>query len=265
MAYSDVQKVLTNLPFAPGADPSNVTFWIIPEGGIADVDSPTPAEINAGLNATDAIRIDGFDFGPEESDAVDDRSFGDHASAQYSGFAQFGGSVPAYEPKPGDVTSVAYQVKEIMGRPRSVFYWVERIADGKTKADVAAAGDYVSVYKVITGGHQRDTSDRNLGIIYSVTLLPQGDVAINAMVKTATTPTYAPTTLALDIGEAGIVKATLSTRDITRGGQWVSSAPTIASVSPNGVVVGLSAGTATITTLYAAATGAGTGTAVTVS
>lgn len=263
MAYNDIQKVYTNQPFTAGSDPSNVCFWLVPVGGVADVDSPTPAEINAGVNVTDAIRIDGFDFGPEESDAVDDRSFGDHASAQYSGFAQFGGSVPAYEPPVGDTTSVAYQAKEIMGRPRNAFYWVERIADGKTKSDPAAAGDIVSVYAVLTGSHSRDTSDRNLGIIYTVSLIPQGEVAINAMVKTSATPVYTPTTLTLAIGASAPVKASLVSRDITRGGTWVSSNPAAVIVSPNGVATRKAAGSANITKIYPAATGPGT--AVTVS
>lgn len=265
MAYNDIQKVYTNSPTGATSRFSNVTFWLVPAGGIANVDAPTPAEINAGLNVTDAIRIDGFDFGPEESDDVDDRSFGDSASATYAGFQQFGGTVVAYEPNVEDTTSVAFQAREILAAYRETFYWVERIADGKTKEDAAAAGDYVSVFRVQTGSKQFDTSDRNLGITYAVSLTPQGDVAINTLVATSTAPTYAPTTLAVAVGAHGVIKATLASRDITRGGQWVSSAPLIASVSPNGVVTGLSAGTATITTVHPSATGPGTGTAVTVS
>lgn len=265
MAYNDIQRVYTNRALPGESDSSNVTFWIVPLGGIANVNAPTAAEINAGLNITDAVRIDGFDFGPQESDQSADRSFGDNATASYRSFSQFGGSVPFYEPKPTDTTSIARQVKTLVSPQDATFYWVERIADGKVKSDAAASGDYVSVFKVMTGSKQYDTSDRGNGITYSRSLLPQGDVAINAMVATAITPTYAPTTLAQAVGDVDPVKATLASRDITRGGTWVSSAPAVATVSANGVVTAVSAGTATITKVHPAASGAGTGVAVTVS
>lgn len=256
MAYNDFQTVESNGAY---------TIWAVPLGGIADIDAPTAAEINAGLLISDVVRIDGTDFGPQTSEQIDDRSWGDNAAATYRGFDQFSGSVVLYEPKVEDASSIARQAKTLLGGFRPTFYWVERFADGKTKNDPAAAGDYVSVFKVTADSKQFDTSDRNLGITYTRALVPRGDVAINVLVKTAATPTYAPTTLAIGVGDHGVVKATLAGRDVTRGGDWVSSDPDVATVSPNGVVTGVAAGTATITTSLAAATGTGSGTAVTVS
>lgn len=268
MVYSDVQFVYPGTKISPSAnDSSNICFWILPLDALPGETwkAPTAAAINAGLNATDAIRIDGFDFAPEASEDVDDRSFGDNAASTYNGFEQFGGNVVAYNPRPGDTTSVAAQTKQVLGAYREEFWWVERIADGKTKLDPAAPGDYISVYRVLTGSRSYDTSDRNLGITYSSNLLAQGDVAINTMVKATGTPTYAPTTLTGTVGGIGFATATLSSRDVTRGGEWVSSNPLVAEVTPNGVVKYVGTGTATVTKVIDAATAPGTGVAVTVS
>lgn len=237
----------------------NVTVWWVPAAGIADYRSPTAAEINAGVDLTDAIAWDGFELGASDSNDVDDRSLRDLGNAVTRGFQQFAATIPFFRSaNPQDPTSDYTIAFETFREPRVYGYLITRVLQvAPSTAVPAAAGEWISVFKFV-GDYIADDTEGEDSYKFTVGFLPQGEIKVYTQVKTALPVVVAPATLALDVDEAGLLTATLGGKSITQGAAWTTSAPNVAQVTPNGVVIGLSAGTATISANHPAATGAGT-------
>lgn len=235
----------------------NVTVWWVPASGIANYLSPTPAEINAGLNISPAIAWDGFELGASESNDIDDRSIVDAGNAVTAGFQQFSASLSMFRDQyPEDVTSDYVKAWEAFKRDRVPGYLILRVLQAAPNQP-AAAGQFISVFRFVTDYTADDTEGED-SVKFTVGFLPQGEVKVNTLVKTATPVTVAPVTLSIAASDIKTITATLSGKSITQGATWVSSNPGVATVSPNGVVKRVSAGTATITANHPAATGPGT-------
>jgi hypothetical protein len=148
-----------------------------------------------------------------------------------------------------------------MDQPRTLGFLVIRIDGDNIASPTAATGDLVSVYKVMTDAYAEVITGEE-AFRYTITFLPQGDLAVRAVVGGGTVVT--PATLAIDVAESLHLTATVGGRKYTNGVKWTSSDATKATVSSAGVVTGVAAGTATITATYEATGGTDT-TAVTVS
>lgn len=239
----------------------NVTVWWVPAAGIADYRSPTPAEINAGIDLTDAIAWDGFELGASDSNDVDDRSLRDLGNAVTRGFQQFAATIPFFRSaNPDDPTSDYTIAFETFREPRVYGYLITRVLQvPASTATPAAAGEWISVFKFV-GDYVADDTEGEDSYKFTVGFLPQGEIKVYTMVKTAVPVVVAPAALPLAVDAKGLLTATLSGKSITQGATWTSSAPEVAQVTPNGVVVALSAGTATISANHPAASAAGTST-----
>jgi len=246
----------------------NVQYWWIPEISLTDPSAPSATEINtSGLNISEAISWDTSTFpGATASNDIDDRSIMDRGNATSRGFAQFAGDLTFFRPNNvQDVTSTFGKVFQAFRTPRVPGFIVARALQGTTGiAGTVAAGQWVDVYKFIAATFIDDTEGED-SVKYNVAFLPQGDVYVNTQVKNATPVVLAPLTLAVGVGVSKTVRATLGSKRATQAVRWVSSDETKATVSQNGVVTGVAAGTANITATHAAATGATTACVVTVS
>lgn len=247
----------------------HVDVWAVPVTGIANYLSPTAAEVNAGIRLTPSIAWEGTTFpAPDESGDVDDRSLEDIGNALSRGFAAFGAELSFFRPVPGDTTSEAALSWNFFKTPRVPVYIVTRVlqrtvAPGTT---LATAGDWISVYRFITDTVNDDTEGED-SVKFIVGFLPQGEVSVNTQVKNATpvTLTNASGSGTLTVGQHAVIRATLGGKRATQVVDWTSSAPNVATVSQNGVVTAVSAGTANISATHASATGATTPIAITVS
>lgn len=240
----------------------NITVTWVPAAGIADYRSPTPTELNAGIDLTDAIAWDGFELGASDSNDVDDRSLRDLGNAVTRGFQQFAATIPFFrDSNPLDTTSDYTKAFQLFREPRVYGYLVTRVLQvPASTATPYAAGQWISVFKFV-GDYVADDTEGEDSYKFTVGFLPQGEVSVYTLVKTATPVVIAPTTLTLaSAGAKGLLTATLSGKSITQGATWTSSAPNIAKVTPNGVVIRVSAGTATISASHPAASAAGTAT-----
>jgi hypothetical protein len=245
----------------------NVDIWVIPRDDVADYRSPTATEINTyGSRVTPAVAWDGTTWpGNTESNDVDDRSLEDRGNATSRGFAQFEGTLAFFRPKWDDTSSEAAEAWNLLKTPRVPVLVVTRVLQRTTGvATPAAAGDWISVYEFITDTVNDDTEGED-SVKFIVGLMPQGNLAVNTQVKNAGPVVLAPTTLALTVGASKVVRATLGGHRATQVVEWSSSNEAVATVSSNGVVTGVSAGTANITATHVSATGATTACAVTVS
>lgn len=246
----------------------NTTVWLIPANGIADYRSPTAAEINAGLNITDVIAWDGTTFPTAtESEDIEDRSLADRGNATTRGAASYEAVLNLFYPEDiQDTTSDFGKVYQMLRVPRVPVYVVTRITqtDGNWRK-TAEAGEWISVYRFLSDGWTDDIEgdDSNK---YAIGMLTQGEIAVYTQVKNATpvTVTNASGSATVAIGDHVVLRATLGGKRATQVVTWRSSDPAIATVTQNGVVTGVAAGTADITASHPAASAASTALEITV-
>lgn len=244
----------------------NVTIWVVPEAEIANYQSPTAAEINGGVDVTDAVAWEGTTFpGATESNDIDDRSIRDRGNATSRGFAQFEAVLSLFRPLPSDTTSEAAIAWDLLKTPRVPSYVVTRVLQAPEGTPTpAAAGQWISVFRMISDTVNDDTEGED-SVKYIVSFLPQGELSVYTQVKNATPVTVTVADAALSVGEHTVARATLGGKRATQVVNWTTSDADVATVSPNGVVTGVSAGTASISATHPAATGATTPVTVTVS
>lgn len=246
----------------------NVQIWLLPANGIANPDSPTAAEINAGLHVTDAIAWDSTTFPTAtESEDQDDRSLFDKGNATSRGASQYEAELNFFYPADLSDTVTDYgKAFQFLKTPGVGVYLVVRVLQGTSGVYTpAAAGEWISVYKFITDSWTDDIEgdDSNK---YAIGFLTQGVSKVYTQVKNATpvTVTNASGTASIDVGEHIVLRAVLGGKRATQVVTWSSSNPSVATVSPNGVVTGQAVGTADITASHPAASAASTPVAVTV-
>lgn len=244
------QKVASN---------GNVSVWWVPAAGVADYRSPTAAEINAGVDLTAAIAWDSYEIAASESNDVEDRSLIDKGNAVTRGFQQFAAAFNIFRDVDQSDTTSPYNIAfETFRTPRQYGYLITRVLQKETgTSPPAAAGEWISVFRFVSDAVGDDTEGED-SYKMTLTFMPQGEVAVYTMVATAEAVTVAPAALPLAVGAKGLVTAELADKNITQGATWRSSDTTVATVSANGVVTAIAAGTANITADHNAATGPGT-------
>jgi hypothetical protein len=224
----------------------NIRVWWALENAFANYQAPTAAEINASLDISDAISWNDFDFNLEASNEIDDPAITALGKVIDRGYTNFGGSLSLYYPRTFDDASSVYSLAyDALDAPRTKGYLVIRI-DGEQPDALAANGDMVHVFRVMTDGYAESIVGEE-AFRYTVTMLPQGDFAVRTVIGSAITPVVLPSTLATSVGDVDKLSATVGGRTYTYGLQWKSSDPSVATVSTAGVVTSVLAGTATIT------------------
>lgn len=248
------------------ADGGAITVWWELPNFAANPKNPTAEEINAGIDITRVISWNDFSFNAEASDQTSDPAVGDVGNVQTRSFANYGGTISFYYPRDySNTADEALDVFEALETPRTLGYLVIR-ADGlkttstaKDPLKPAVTNDFVSIYKVISDGWQDVVASDN-SYRYTITFQPQGELwsfARVGSVGTIAAPTVVGGTSTIGTGDKIPLSAFLASRTlVSLSGkmvgypgwfQWVSSDPDIASVDANGVVTGVSEGTASIT------------------
>lgn len=243
----------------------NIRVWWALPNAFANWKQPTATELAACLDVSDSISWNDFDFGLQASNTIDDPAITAIGKVSDRGAPQFGGGVSFYYPGAFGDSSNNYSVTyDAMDQPRTTGFLVVRIDGDNANSPAAAAGDLVSVYKVMTDAYSEVITGEE-AFRYTITFLPQGDLSVRTVVKgSTTTAVVTPSTLTVASGASARLSATVGGRSYTNGVKWTSSDPAKASVSSAGVVTGVAAGSATITATFEA-TGATDTTAVTVS
>lgn len=247
------------------ADGYAITAWFGLPNFAANPAKPTVAELNATTNITTSIAWDNFSFGAAASNQNSDPSMGDVGNTQTRGFAQFGGAISFFYPFDySDASNVLLTTFNLLDAPRTLGYLIFRVDGLKTtssapdKTKVAVAGDFITVYKVLTDGWTDVNTGEN-NFKYTITFQPQGDIWINSQVNTSVTVVtpVAIGTTAYTVGGKTPLSSYLTGRQLasvagfwsgTPGWlNWSSSDSTKASVDKNGVVKGIASGAVNIT------------------
>lgn len=245
-----------NRSFADG----NVDVIIIRQNQLTDPTAPDITELNTnGINVSNAIAWEGTTWPSNtESNDVDDRSIKDAGNATSRGYAQYEATLSFFYPKTlTDTTSdygKAYQFFKDAAA-RTPVYIVSRILQTTPNAITPVAeGDLVSVFKCSTDAFITDTEGDD-SYKYTINFTPQGGVwpytqAVDSPKSAIVVTGTAPTT----VGQKRALRAALNSKRMTNQVTWTSSNPAVATVSQNGVVTAVSAGSANITASHPAGT-----------
>ena len=233
----------------------NVTIrWGLP-GFAANWRKPTVAEMNATLDVTESVSFQDYSFGTQASNQLSDPAVSDTGNAQTRGFAQFSGSLSFFYPRfyddatnPYSNTYDAFDSADVLG------YLLIRV-DGEVTPEGdfdAVEGDFWNVYKVIADGWNDVVVGEN-AFRYTIDWLPQGDIATRVWV--GGTPTLTASVVGgatLGVGDKKPTLAYITGRQLhTDGYSWgfrgESDDTAIVTIDANGVVHGVSAGSADVT------------------
>lgn len=226
----------------------------------AQAAAPTTTILNnasLALDLSPAVAWQDWSLGATDSDDVEDRGITDPGNATTRGFANFEGTLSFFrDANPDDTTSDYVKVFETFRVPRTYGYLVLRVAE-KHWSEPWAAGDRVSVFRFVADAITDDTEGDD-SVKFTVNFLPQGVLYPYTVVQGAAPVAISgvPATDTLSVGELAVLQPTLSGKNVRAVSKFVSSAPGVANVSSNGVVKGLSAGTATITVSHPSGTAA---------
>jgi hypothetical protein len=233
----------------------NIRVWWALPNAFANYVAPTAAEINASLDLSDAISWNDFGFALNASNTIDDPAITALGKVSDRGAAQFGGAISFYYPGAfGDASNKYSLVYDALDQPRTSGFLVIRI-DGENHSATASSNELVHVFKVMTDGYA-ETIVGEEAFRYTVTFLPQGDLAVRTLVASGT-----PTTVGIVEGVGTIMSAgdvlplhayLNETRIYTNGLKWTSSDPAAVSVSTAGVLTCHTTATTTITATYKA-------------
>lgn len=234
----------------------NMRVWWITAAGLANPAAPTVAEIAAGMDISDSISWNDKDFGIQASNTVDDPAITAKGSVQTRGAAQYGGSFSFYYPGAfNDSTnpySLTYDALRLPGTDGFIIIrddGLELTTTSGTTANpgtLAAAGDYINVYKVQTAGYAEAITGEE-AFRYTVSFLPRGAVYPFAIVRANSTPVAPAVAGASTLTVAAkytALTATIVGRDATRLVKWTTTTPALASISANGIVTAKAAGSA---------------------
>jgi hypothetical protein len=230
----------------------NIRVWWALPNAFANWQAPTTDELNACLDVSDSVSWNDFDFGLSASNTIDDPAITAIGKVSDRGAAQFGGGVSFYYPGAfGDVSNAYANTYDAMDQPRTMGYLVIRIDGDKTAQPLAAHGDMISVFKVMTDGYAEVITGEE-AFRYTITFLPQGDLAVRTFVTSNSLVYVSIATLtSMTVGQKFASGINLEGRNWTVGGvKWTSSDPSVVSVSSAGVVTAVSTGTADITATH---------------
>lgn len=132
--------------------PPNVTVWWVPSTpGIADIDNPTAAEINAGTNISCAI-VDPYTLGWTDRDTDDSASICDDSNVETPTRKNYEGDLTFFRDADlDDVVSVFNIAATLFKTPLQQGYLVQRIGKNPNTDPMAATGDEVSVFEFLSG------------------------------------------------------------------------------------------------------------------
>lgn len=223
----------------------------------AEAAAPPASILNAAttVQLSPAVAWQDWALGATDSDDVDDRGITDPGNAVTRGFANFEGTLSFFrDANPLDMTSDYVKAFETFKVPRQYGYLVLRVAD-KRWEQPWAAGDRVSVFRFVADVITDDTEGDD-SVKFTVNFLPQGILHIYTRVQGSPAQAIGgvPTTLSLAAGAHKALAPVLGAFSVRSASKYLSNNPAIARVSPNGVVTGVTTGTANVTVTNPAAT-----------
>ena len=167
--------------------PPSLTIWWIDDGsqvsqgylgeygdGFKDVDHPTAAEINAGLNITCALTTD-LTLGWTDRDTDDTRGLCDDSNVSNPTSKNYEGQLNVFLDRDPNKTeeSIYNDVFKLFKKPLRSGYLVQRISKHPVRNPTAVDGDWVTIFKFYSGD-PNVINDATAPLQMQPTFYPQG-------------------------------------------------------------------------------------------
>jgi len=232
----------------------NIRFRYYPLNGFANPAWPTVAELNAGQELEAVTLWESFEVGAQASDTSDTASIKAKTAVARRAAANYGGSAAFWYP--GDHTdmqnlaSLVLAIMKVVNQPGYLAVSVDGEIGEPGQPDIDftfADGDLVSIFRIITDEWD-DMITGEEAFYYTRNFLKNGFMRTYT-VASASAPVLVATETSATVASGALasIAATINGRDWTRGCNFRSSDPDVLTVSPSGIVRGVSAGTADVT------------------
>lgn len=216
---------------------------------------PTVAELNAGIRLEDATKWDNFEVGVQASGTGSNPPISAKANVASRTESNYGGTLsigyPGTYDDNGNDASAIYDLLDgaVDGY---VSGWFVKSIDGEIGDPSQPAanfsfgnGDLITVMKLHTQNWE-DMTEGDDPFYWTQNWLRNGFLAVNTVASTGTPVLNVTGDNAISVGETVLLEAEVNGRNWRTGARWISSDPAVARVV-NGVLTGVSAGSATIT------------------
>jgi hypothetical protein len=166
--------------------PPKITVWWVPATpGIEDIDAPTAAEINAGVDISCAITVDNFTLGWTDRDLDDSRSLCDVDNVENPTAKNVEADLTFFlDDDFDDNTSVFNEAMDLFETPLQRGFLVQRIGKNPNTDPLAEAGDRVTVFDVLSGDPNIE-NDGDAPVRMQVRFYPQGQSSNGIVTVTA--------------------------------------------------------------------------------
>lgn len=232
----------------------NIRFRYYPLNAFANPAWPTVNELNAGQELEAVTLWESFEVGAQASDTSDTASIKAKTAVARRAAANYGGSAAFWYP--GDHTdmqnlaSLVLAIMKVVNQPGYLAVSVDGEIGEPGQPDIDFTfddGDLLSLYRIITDEWD-DMITGEEAFYYTRNFLKNGFMRTYTVASTAA-PVLTATESSASVASGAIasIAAAVNGRDWTRGCNFRSSAPAVLTVSPSGIVRGVSAGTATVT------------------
>ena len=237
----------------------NVAFHAGASTAFAKIDSQTLAELEGLGNYSEALKWDGFDIAIQASEQDEDRALTDAAGAASRGYEQYGGAVSAFHPVPGDTSSVYRRLLNLIGALHTEI--VATIRPGIPASTPWAAGQVYTAFGLIVDAPRHQRGDKNR--FYTRNLKAKSGVGVNRIVPSLVPSkvTTTPPSPSVAVGKSAQLRSVYEGRNITVGAVYRVADESVAVVTKHGKIIGLKAGSTTVTATYP---GSAAGTPVTI-
>lgn len=243
----DFQKVQSNETLAVFVGPTGSAT------GITDVHEPLADELNnAGgasgvLNLSPAISYNDWAFGTEASETTNEPSLSDASTYEEFGQSNFGGTMSLYYPRAyDDASNLISQAYDLMDTPGRLLDVAVRNDGAVADTAAAAAGDFVSVYRVQRESEQNPFTPGE-SKRYVAGFIQKSDFDHYVTVGDQAVTAIEPASFAA--GSKGRLRASQNGRDTTNRLQFTTDDPSVIEVYNGGFyeVTGTATDTATVT------------------
>lgn len=233
----------------------HVKVTIGPSGGttlgITDIDEPLAAELNntggtSGMQpASQTISWNDYDFGTQASETLNEPSLADAGSYVEFGQSNYGGTISYFRPAEYDDNSNMHSVIYDLTDEKYHLLDVAVRIDGARLTTVAAAdGDFVSTYRVQSGGDANPftpgESKRR-----TINYMPKSDFSHYTVVGPHTITAIPPASFTAN--SKGRIRASQGGRDRTNALDISTADSTIIQVAKGGFYKVVGTGTTTVT------------------
>lgn len=237
-----------------------IAFSLGPVSAVADVEDATLAELGTLTNVSEATKWDGFDFNLEASARDEDRALTDAVGAAERGYDQYGGNVSFFTPEADDTSSIYRRARNLVSGLHTQL--IATLRPGLPASTPWAPGQVYNIFKVITDANRHLRGDKNR--FYTIALKSRGAVGVNRIVPSAIPKPVDITPagpITVGVGESVQLRAEYEGNDITVGARYQVDDQSIAVVTKHGIVIGLTAGSTTVTPSFP---GSAAGTPITI-